>query len=46
MVKFIPFILTFTIGIKQPNSRIIEAIGWEWNDVDPSRTMLALWGFG
>jgi DNA polymerase I len=32
--------------IKQPISRIIEALGWEWNDVDPSRTTLAQWGFG
>ena len=31
--------------IKQPISRIIEALGWEWNDVDPSRTTLAQWGF-
>ena len=33
-------------SIKQPISRIIEALGWEWNDVDPSRTTLAQWGFG
>jgi len=32
--------------IKQPISRIIEALGWEWNDVDPSRTTLAQWGLG
>ncbi len=32
--------------IKQPISRIIEALGWDWNDVDPSRTTLAQWGFG
>jgi DNA polymerase I len=31
--------------IKQPISRIIEALGWEWNDVDPSHTTLAQWGF-
>ena len=31
--------------IRQPISRIIEALGWEWNDVDPSRTTLAQWGF-
>jgi DNA polymerase I len=30
--------------IKQPISRIIEALGWEWTDVDPSRTTLAQWG--
>jgi DNA polymerase, archaea type len=32
--------------IKQPISRIIESLGWEWNDVDPSRTTLAQWGLG
>ncbi|MDD1694043.1 MAG: DNA-directed DNA polymerase [Methanoregula sp.] len=32
--------------IKQPISRIIEALGWNWNDVDPSRTTLAQWGLG
>jgi len=32
--------------IKQPISRIIEALGWEWADVDPSRTTLAQWGIG
>ena len=32
--------------IKQPISRIIEALGWSWTDVDPSRTTLADWGFG
>jgi len=32
--------------IKQPISRIIEALGWDWTDVDPSRTTLADWGFG
>ena len=32
--------------IRQPISRIIEALGWEWTDVDPSRTTLADWGFG
>ncbi|MEN6516767.1 MAG: hypothetical protein ABFC38_01075 [Methanospirillum sp.] len=26
---------------KQPISRIIEALGWEWADVDPSRTNLS-----
>lgn len=31
--------------IKQPISRIIEALGWEWNDMDPSRATLAQWGF-
>jgi DNA polymerase I len=32
--------------IRQPISRIIEALGWSWIDVDPSRTTLAQWGFG
>ena len=32
--------------IKQPISRIIEALGWNWDDVDPSRTTLAQWGLG
>jgi DNA polymerase I len=32
--------------IKQPISRIIEALGWEWKSVDPSHTTLAQWGMG
>jgi len=32
--------------IRQPISRIIEALGWSWDDVDPSRTTLAQWGLG
>jgi len=32
--------------IKQPISRIIGALGWEWGDVDPSRTTLADFGMG
>ncbi len=32
--------------IKMPISRIIEALGWEWNDIDPSRTTLSQWGLG
>lgn len=31
--------------IKQPITRIIEALGWNWEDVDPSRTTLAQFGF-
>ncbi len=31
--------------VKQPISRIIEALGWEWADVDPERTNLSQWGF-
>ncbi|MDD1676641.1 MAG: DNA-directed DNA polymerase [Methanomicrobiales archaeon] len=30
--------------IRQPISRIIEAVGWEWADVDPSHTTLAQFG--
>ncbi len=26
--------------IKQPISRVIEAVGWKWDDIDPSRTTL------
>jgi DNA polymerase I len=32
--------------IRQPISRIIEALGWDWHSVDPSRTTLAQWGMG
>jgi DNA polymerase I len=32
--------------IRQPISRIIEALGWSWDDLDPSHTTLAQWGFG
>ncbi len=31
--------------IQQPISRILEALGWQWADVDPSRTTLAQFGF-
>jgi DNA polymerase I len=37
---------TINIGIKQPISRIIESLGWDWTDVDPQRTTLAQWGLG
>ena len=30
--------------MKQPISRIIEAIGWKWHDIDPSVTTLAHFG--
>jgi DNA polymerase I len=30
--------------IRQPISRIIGAVGWEWHDVDPARTTLAQFG--
>jgi len=32
--------------LRQPISRIIEALGWKWADIDPSRTTLAQWGIG
>jgi DNA polymerase, archaea type len=32
--------------IRQPISRIIEALGWTWDDVDPSMTTLSQWGLG
>jgi DNA polymerase I len=32
--------------IRQPISRIIESLGWDWADVDPQRTTLAQWGLG
>ena len=32
--------------LRQPISRIIESLGWDWTDVDPSRTTLAQWGIG
>ncbi|MDD1671779.1 MAG: DNA-directed DNA polymerase [Methanomicrobiales archaeon] len=30
--------------VKQPISRIIEAVGWDWHDIDPSVTTLAQFG--
>jgi DNA polymerase I len=32
--------------LQQPISRIIESLGWDWSDIDPSRTTLAQWGIG
>jgi DNA polymerase I len=32
--------------LKQPISRIIEALGWDWADIDPSRTTLSQFGLG
>jgi DNA polymerase I len=32
--------------LQQPISRIIEALGWSWTDIDPSRTTLSQWGIG
>jgi DNA polymerase I len=32
--------------IQQPISRIIETLGWDWADLDPSRTTLSQWGIG
>jgi len=28
-------------AIQQPISRIIEAVGWKWSDMDPTHTTLA-----
>jgi DNA polymerase I len=45
--EFIPdWELMLEKSIEQPISRIIEALGWSWKDVDPSHTTLAQWGFG
>jgi DNA polymerase I len=30
--------------IQKPVGRIIEALDWDWNDIDPQRTTLAQWG--
>jgi DNA polymerase I len=30
--------------VKQPISRIIEAVGWDWHDIDPSLTTLSQFG--
>lgn len=32
--------------LRQPISRIIEALGWDWHDIDPSRTTLSQFGLG
>jgi len=32
--------------IQNPISRIIESLGWNWDDVDPTKTTLAQWGIG
>jgi DNA polymerase I len=32
--------------IENPISRIIESLGWNWDDVDPQKTTLAQWGIG
>jgi DNA polymerase I len=32
--------------LRQPISRIIGSLGWDWTDIDPSRTTLAQWGIG
>jgi DNA polymerase I len=32
--------------LEQPISRIIEALGWSWTDIDPSKTTLSMWGIG
>jgi replicative DNA polymerase I (EC 2.7.7.7) len=30
--------------VKQPITRIIEAVGWDWHDIDPSLTTLSQFG--
>jgi DNA polymerase I len=37
--------LMLTKTIRQPISRIIEALGWQWDDIDPTRTTLSQFGF-
>ena len=32
--------------LRQPISRIIDSLGWDWADIDPSRTTLSQWGIG
>jgi len=32
--------------LRQPISRIIDSLGWDWTDIDPSRTTLSQWGIG
>ncbi len=32
--------------VKQPISRIIEAVGWDWHEIDPSITTLSQFGLG
>jgi DNA polymerase I len=45
--EFIPdYELMLDKTIRQPISRIIEALGWDWTDVDPSHTTLSQWGLG
>jgi DNA polymerase I len=45
--EFIPdWELMLEKTIEQPISRIIEALGRNWKDVDPEHTTLAQWGFG
>jgi DNA polymerase I len=31
--------------LKNPVSRVVEALGWEWNEIDPTITTLKQWGF-
>lgn len=32
--------------IENPISRIIDSLGWSWDDIDPRKTTLARWGIG
>lgn len=31
--------------LQNPITRIVEALGWNWNDIDPTITTLSKWGF-
>jgi len=31
--------------LQKPITRIVEALGWNWNDIDPTITTLSKWGF-
>jgi hypothetical protein len=43
VVNYPPVILDWLLS-PGDHSRIIEALGWDWHDVDPSRTTLTQWG--
>lgn len=32
--------------LKAPISRVFDALGWDWNDFDPTMTNLSQWGLG
>jgi DNA polymerase elongation subunit (family B) len=31
-------------GFQEPLKRVTDAIGWNWNEIDPTRTTLAMFG--